>query len=104
MGQVCDSGCAVTFTATKVTVKKGRSTILTGQVDKESGLWRVPLETNFPLQLGSEHYAHIVHEQKSIQDTITYLHACCSSPVQDTWLKAIINGHFATWPSITVEN
>jgi hypothetical protein len=26
------------------------------------------------------------------------------SPVQDTWLKAIQNGHFATWSSITVEN
>jgi hypothetical protein len=45
-----------------------------------------------------------VHEHKSIQDTITYLHACCFSPVTDTWLKAIQNGHFATWPSGTVEN
>jgi hypothetical protein len=43
-------------------------------------------------------------EQKSIQDTITYLHACCFSPVTDTWLKSIQNGHFATWPSVTVEN
>jgi hypothetical protein len=24
--------------------------------------------------------------------------------VTDTWLKAIQNGHFATWPSVTVEN
>jgi hypothetical protein len=24
--------------------------------------------------------------------------------VQDTWLKAIQNGHFSTWPSMTVEN
>jgi uncharacterized protein YvpB len=24
--------------------------------------------------------------------------------VQDTWLKAIQNGHFATWPSVTVKN
>jgi hypothetical protein len=24
--------------------------------------------------------------------------------VPDTWLKAIQNGHFATWPSVTVEN
>jgi hypothetical protein len=24
--------------------------------------------------------------------------------LQDTWLKAIQNGHFATWPSVTVEN
>jgi hypothetical protein len=24
--------------------------------------------------------------------------------VTDTWLKAIQNGNFATWPSVTVEN
>jgi hypothetical protein len=102
VGEMCDSGCAVTFTATKVTVTNGGSEILTGQRDKESGMWHAPLETNLLLQLGREHYAHNVYEQKSIQDTITYLHACCFSPVQDTWLKAIQNGHFATWPSITV--
>jgi hypothetical protein len=104
LGQMCDSGCAVTFTATKVTVPNGGATLLTGQWDKESGLWRVPLETNLPLQLGDEYYANNVYEQKSIQDTSTYLHACCFSPVQDTWLKAIRNGNFETWPSITVEN
>ena len=50
------------------------------------------------------HTAHNVYEQKSIQDTIMYLHACCFSPVQDTWVKAIANGHFATWPALTVDN
>jgi hypothetical protein len=35
---------------------------------------------------------------------LTYLHACCFSPGPDTWLKAIQNGHFATWPSVTVKN
>jgi hypothetical protein len=34
VGQMCDSGCAVTFTATKVTVTNGKSTILTGLRDK----------------------------------------------------------------------
>jgi hypothetical protein len=82
--QMCDSGCAVTFTATKVTVTNGGSKILTGQRDKESGLWRAPLENNLPLQLGREHNAHNVYEHKSIQYTITYLHASCFSPVQDT--------------------
>jgi hypothetical protein len=24
--------------------------------------------------------------------------------VQDTWLKAIQNGQFSTWPSVTVDN
>jgi hypothetical protein len=99
-----DSGCSVTFTATKVTVTNVGSKILTGQRDRESGLWRAPLESSIPLQIAPEHYAHNVYEQKSIQDTITYLHACCFSPVQDTWFKAIQNGNFATWPSITVEN
>jgi hypothetical protein len=45
-----------------------------------------------------------VYEQKSIQDTITYLHSYFFSPVPYTWLKAIQNGQFATWPSVTVEN
>jgi hypothetical protein len=101
---MCDSGCAVTFTATKVAVTNGATTILTGQWDKESGMWRAPLENSITLQDAPGHYAHNVYEQKSIQYTITYLHACCFSPVQDTWIKAIQNGQFATWPSITVEN
>jgi hypothetical protein len=104
VGQMCGSGFAVTFTATKVTVTNGASTLVTGQRYQESCLWRVPLETIIPLQLAPENYAQNVYEQKSIQDTITYLHACCFSPVQDTWIKDIQNGHFATWPSITVAN
>jgi hypothetical protein len=34
VGQMCDSGCSVTFTATEVTVTNGESTILTGLRDK----------------------------------------------------------------------
>jgi hypothetical protein len=104
VGQMCDSGCSVTFTASNVTVTNGESTILTGQWDKDSSLWRVPLDPAPPLNVGKEHSAHNVYEQKSIQDTITYLHACCFSPITDTWIKSIQNGHFATWPSVTVAN
>jgi hypothetical protein len=104
VGQMCESGFSVTFTASNVTVTKGHSTILTGERDKESSLWRAPLNPAPPLHVGQEHHAHNVYEQKSIQDTITYLHACFFSPVTDTWLKSIQNGHFATWHSVTVEN
>jgi hypothetical protein len=81
VGQMCDSGFVVTFTATKVAVTNGASTILNVQRDKESGMWRTPLETSIPLQVAPEHYAQNVYEQKSIQDTIAYLHAFCFSPV-----------------------
>jgi hypothetical protein len=43
VGQLCDSGCSVTFTAAEVTVKNGESTILTGLQDQYSGMWCVPL-------------------------------------------------------------
>jgi hypothetical protein len=101
---MCDSGCSVTFTATNVTVTDGGTTVLTGTRDKQSNLWSVPLNPTPPLNGGQKHSAHNVYEQKSIQDTITYLHACCFSPVTDAWLKSIQNGHFATCPSVTVEN
>jgi hypothetical protein len=66
-----------------------------GERDKQSNLWRIPLNPIPPIHGGQKHSAHNVYEQTSIQDTITYLHA---------WLKSIQNGHFATWPSVTVEN
>jgi hypothetical protein len=42
-GQMCDSGCAVTFTANKVAVTNGAAIILNGTRDKDSGVWHVPL-------------------------------------------------------------
>jgi hypothetical protein len=101
---MCDSGCAITFTAKKVAVTNGATTISPGQRDKGPGLWRAPLGNTTSAQAAPEHCVHNVYEQKYIKDTITYVHACCFSPVQDTWLKAIKNGHFATWPSVTVDN
>jgi hypothetical protein len=31
-------------------------------------------------------------------------HTMYMSPLQDTWIKSIKNGHFATWPSLMVDN
>jgi hypothetical protein len=82
VGQMCYSGFAVIFTATKVEVTNGAVTILSGQRDKESGMWRVPLGNNIATQAAPGHSVHNVYEQKSIKDTITYFHACCFSSVQ----------------------
>jgi hypothetical protein len=51
VGQMCESGCSVTFTATEATLKNGESTILTGQRYKNSGTWRVPLKLIFHCSL-----------------------------------------------------
>jgi hypothetical protein len=72
---MCDRGCAITFTSTKVTVKHGLATILDGTHDPDSGIWRVPLHEPAPIIVRPQHKVHNVYEQKSIQDTIAYLHA-----------------------------
>ena len=36
-------------------------------------------------------------------DLIKYLHQAAFSPVKKTWMKAIENGQFATWPGLTKE-
>jgi hypothetical protein len=62
VGQMCDSGCAVTFTANKVAVTHGATTILTGQNDKESVMWRVHLGNTNSAQAVPEHFVHNVCE------------------------------------------
>jgi hypothetical protein len=99
-----DSGCAITFTAGKVTVKHGTVTILNGKCDPDSGLWRAPLEDPAPGKALPRHMIHNVYENKSLQDTIAYLPVCRFSPVQDTWFKAIENGHIANLSASTVDN
>jgi hypothetical protein len=32
---------------------------------------------------------------------INYLHATAFSPVKSTWIKAIKNGNFSSWPGLT---
>jgi hypothetical protein len=43
-------------------------------------------------------YAHDNNNQK---DLINYLHAACFSPVKSTWITAIKNGNFLSWPGLT---
>jgi hypothetical protein len=39
----------------------------------------------------------------SIVEHIQFLHAAAFSPVTSTWIDAINNGHFTTWPGLTAE-
>ena len=35
--------------------------------------------------------------------TIRYLHAAAGFPVKDTWIDAVNNNHFSTWPGLTAK-
>jgi hypothetical protein len=41
------------------------------------------------------------HETSNLKELINYLHATAFSPVKSTWIKAIRNGNFSSWPGLT---
>ena len=45
-----------------------------------------------------------VYELPSIEQSIRYLHAAAGYPVKSTWLKAIRQGNYTSWPLINVKN
>jgi hypothetical protein len=40
------------------------------------------------------------YDNNNQKDLINYLHAACFSPVKSTWIKAIKNGNFSSWPGL----
>jgi hypothetical protein len=69
-----------------------------GSRDPRSRLWRVDLKQSFETNQVQCNHAHDNSNQK---DLINYLHAACLSPVKSTWITAIKNGHFTSWPGLT---
>ena len=44
-----------------------------------------------------------VYSLPSISQTIRYLHAAAGFPTKDSWITAIKNGNYKTWPGLTAE-
>ena len=42
----------------------------------------------------------IIIKDKTKTEVIQYIHGCCFSPTSRTFLKAIKNGNFLTWPGL----
>eukprot|EP00957_Ditylum_brightwellii_P059672 4529573-Ditylum_brightwellii.AAC.1 len=66
-----------------------------GWRDMTNGLWRTTLEQN--------HQANTL-QKTTISKQIQFLHAAAGSPVTSTWIKAVKNGYFISWPGQTVNN
>jgi hypothetical protein len=98
VGQLCDNRCTVTFTHDQVTVTKNKECVMRGSRDPKSRLWRVYLKQKLEKHEIQCNHAHNNNNQK---DLINYLHAACFSPVKSTWITAIKNGNFLSWPGLT---
>jgi hypothetical protein len=97
VGQLCDNRCSVTFTQDQVTVSKNEKHVMYGSRDPKSCLWRVDLKKRFETNQVQCNHAH---DNSNKKDLIDYLHAACFSPVKSTWITAIKNGNFSSWPGL----
>ena len=104
---------------TTITVTKGA--ILRGWRDERTNLWRILLvrmvrnlntDTALLTRPPSEFLLHrpnpteaihSVYELKTQPEIVRYLHAAAGFPTKPTWLKAIKNKQFSSWPGLTVE-
>jgi hypothetical protein len=112
IGLLCDHVCTAIFDKQHVKISYKNAIILTGYHDPETNLWKVPLQPT-PAQTQpaqpawilpyTQHHANSAYHTSTQIDLVTYLHAACGSPVPSTWIKAINNGHFATWPGLTAK-
>jgi hypothetical protein len=97
VGQLCDNKCSVTFTQDQVMVSRNGKHVMHGSRDPKSRLCRVNLKQKMKPEIVQCNHAHDSNNQK---DLIYYLHAACFSPVKSTWMKAIKNGIFLSWPGL----
>ena len=48
--------------------------------------------------------ANNVYDLPSVEALVRYMHAAAGFLVRSTWLKAIKNGNFNSWPGLTYNN
>ena len=46
-------------------------------------------------------YGATAYEPSTLRKHIKYLHACAGYPTKRTWMKAIDNDFYMTWPNLT---
>ena len=84
-----------------------------GYICKNLGLWRIPLKgtilnENMDTIIidrpnPGESISH-VFELTSTENTIKYMHAAAGLPVKETWIRAVRDGNYITWPGLSVKS
>jgi hypothetical protein len=91
---LCDAGCQVTFNQTHVQVLYNNQSVLEG-TRVPPGLWTI--------NIGEPPQANATFSAPLKATALQHIHASLFSPATQTWVKAVANQHFATWPQFTTK-
>ena len=111
VGQICDANHVAVFTTNLVQIYNARTyangndvPILQGQRNYDSGLWEIPNTKVKRKSLSLVNpFAAYVHKLTSTEKLITFYHQTAGNPVKSTWLKAIANKQYRSWPGLTTD-
>ena len=106
--KLCDVDCDVLFKKKKVTITHNNKIIAEAPRDTLSNLWTMPLKNlNECNQKHDKNFVMNISPKETInnnvENLIQFLYGAAGWPVLSTLIKAIKNGHFATWPGLTVK-
>jgi hypothetical protein len=100
MGQFCDAGFSVAFTATTVTVSINDTIVLTGHRTPDTLLWQFPLPTPTPSP-PVNHSALATIGSATPAELVAFAHAALFSPALSTLHLALSKGFITNFPGIT---
>ena len=104
IGQLCDHGFTVAFTAKEVSLT-GPNTTLPGTRNIDNGLYYIDLQhlNLAPNTHLTQHYpcSNNVHTLSTKSNIMQYIHRAAFIPVVSSWTTAITAGFFTTWPGFT---
>ena len=96
LGKLADDGCTIILDKTKIKVLKNNNNILQGTRNQTDGLWDIPIPQQHKVNV-------ILHKKQSNAKLIAFFHKCAFSPTTSTFVQAIKNKNFHSWPGLTVE-
>ena len=108
MGQLCDAGCEILFTATCVQVRHNNACILTGPRDATTGLWHLGLVSapppDPPIAPVPEQLSLAAVATATPADLVAFAHAALFSPALSTLQLALDRGYISQFPGLTAQS
>ena len=99
IGQLCDSGCDIQFSATSVTVRHEGALIFSGTRNMTTKLWYLTASpTN---HAPFHHFANAAVGAPTPANLVTFAHAALFSPVLTTLESALKRGFLVNFPGLT---
>jgi hypothetical protein len=96
IGQLCDAGCIVEFTATNVTVRHNDSIVLQGHRTPATQLWHIDLPKEAPIA-----EANAAVGSATAAELVSFAHASLWSPTVTTLATALAKNYVSNFPGLS---